>query len=215
MVTHVENRKASGWHKYLLSVAFAAIAAPLSIILHELGHLLTYRAFGFNDAVMRSSSVSLGNGELFWQYVRAGNFTAAAELYPVWQVALGAAAGPFVSILIVLACCLIAARRPHPFVISLGLFSPLRFIIGFVYIFFRIFGNPSGANFDEVNVARITGLPVVLLILIGASVLCGGIFWLVRSIPKGERLSAIFSSLFGGFIGFVIYFWLVAPILFS
>lgn len=108
----------------------ATIAAPLSVIFHELGHLLTYRAFGINDAAMEGSSVSLGKGDAFWQYVRAENFAAAADIYPLWQVALGAAAGPIVSVVIILACCLIAARKKlHPclfrFVLAAFFFATL------------------------------------------------------------------------------------------
>lgn len=215
VATFAENHKTIWWRRYSLWIISSAIAAPLSVILHELGHFLTYRAFGIKDAVMHGSSVSLGEGDVFWQYIRAENFDAAAIVYPLWQVAWAAAVGPIISISIILACCSIATRKPHPFAISLGLFSPLRFIVGFVYVFFLIFGNPSGANFDEINVARLTGLPVLLLILIDALVLFSGTFWLVRSILKGKRLAAILLCIAGGLIGFVIYFNLVVPVLFS
>ena len=214
-VTITKNHKEIWWRRYLFWIIFSAIAAPLSVILHELGHLLTYRAFGINDAVMHGSSVSVSKGDVFWQYVRAENFDTAASIYPLWQVAWASAAGPIVTIIIILVCCIIAARPPHPFVISLGLFAPLRFIVGFVYLYFLIFGNPSGANFDEINVARLTDLPVVILILIDAAVLFGGIFWLLRSIPQGERLTSVLMSILGGLVGFTIYFNLIAPVLFS
>lgn len=211
--TFSEGSSTRRWHRWLRWVGFAALAAPLGIVLHELGHYLTYRAFGFPDVVMHGASVSIGNGEIFWQFIRADDFAAAANVYPLRQVALAAAMGPLVSAVLTVMCCLIASRKPHPFVVSLGLFSPLQFIGGLVYLPVSFFRKLERANFDELNVAQLMGIPVEIFILLGAFLLIGGAFWLLRCIPKGNRLFAVSAIIVGVIIGLGVYFTLLAPAL--
>lgn len=211
--TFSEASRTRRWHRWLLWAGFAALAAPLGIVLHELGHYLTYRAFGFPDVVLHSASVSTGNGEIFWQFIRAADFVAAANVYPLRQVALGSAMSPLVSAVLTVTCCLIASRKPHPFVVSLGLFSPLQFIAGLVYLPVRFFRKLEQANFDELNVARVTSIPVEIFILLGAFLLIGGVFWLLRCISKGNRLFAVSAVIVGVIVGLGVYFRLLAPAL--
>lgn len=211
--TFSEDSRTQRWHRWLLWAGFAALAAPLGIVLHELGHYLTYRAFDFPNVTLHSSSVSIGNGEIFWQFIRAADFAAAANVYPLRQVALAAAMGPLVSAVLTVMCCLIASRKPHPFVVSLGLFSPLQFIAGLIYLPVSFFRKLEQANFDELNVARLTGIPVEIFILLGAFLLIGGVFWLLRCIPKGNRLFAVSAIIVGVAVGLGVHFRLFAPAL--
>ena len=213
--TFSEDNRTRRWHRWLISAGFAALAAPLGIVLHELGHYLTWRAFGFPDVVLHSASVSTRNGEIFWQFIRANDFAAAADVYPLAQVALGSAMGPLVSAVLTVMCCLIAWRKPHPFVVSLGLFSPLQFTAGLIYLPVSFFLKLERANFDELNVARLMNIPVEIFILLGAFLLIGGVFWLLRCIPKGNRLFAVSAIVVGVIVGLGIYFRLLAPALFD
>ena len=211
--TFSQASRTGRWGRWFFWAGFAALAAPLGIVLHELGHYLTYRAFGFSDVVLHSSSVSIGNGEIFWQFIRTDDFAAAANVYPLRQVALAAAMGPGISAVLTVMCCLIASRKPHPFVVSLGLFSPLQFIAGLIYLPVSFFRNVEQANFDELNVARVTGIPVEIFILFGAFVLIGGVFWLLHCISKGNRLFAVSAIVVGVVVGLGVYFTLLAPAL--
>jgi hypothetical protein len=211
--TFSEGSRTRRWQRWLRWVGFAALAAPLGLVLHELGHYLTYRAFGFTDVALHSTSVSLGRGEIFWQFIRADDFAAAANVYPLGQVALAAAMGPLVSAFLTVMCCLIASRKPHPFVVSLGLFSPLQFVGGLIYLPASFFRKLERASFDELNVARLLGIPVEIFILLGAFLLVGGTFWLLRCIPKGNRLFAVSAIIAGVIVGLGVYLTLLAPAL--
>ena len=90
-----------------------AIAGPLSIVLHELGHFGACVAFRFPDAVLRFSSVSWAGSEEFDRLWLAGDVEAAAAITQPWQVAVVAAAGPVVSYVIAIAC-VFAVRRSGP-----------------------------------------------------------------------------------------------------
>ena len=176
----------------------AVVAAPLTILTHELGHFLAGLAFNHPRVVLHYMAVSSD---------------AAEAGYPRWQLAVVAAAGPLVTVATVLLCCYLAARyRPHPLIVAVGLFAPLKFSVGLVFIYYWLSGvRNSSPNFDEFNVAKHAGIPPLLPILIGVAVLVGGWFWLVRSIPKGERLLAVTSTIVGAVVGLALYGGLIGP----
>ena len=109
------------------AVAGGAIAFPIAVLLHELGHFAGYSVFGFPDPVLRFASTGWADVQ-FDALIAAGDVEAAAAIAQPWQVAVAGAAGPIVSYLIVIACVL-AVRRfgPGPFslVLGVGLVSPL------------------------------------------------------------------------------------------
>ena len=74
-----------------------AIAFPIAVLLHELGHFGADVAFGFPDPVLRYSSASWSGDDQFARLFRAGDVEAAAAIAEPWQVAVSAAAGPIVS----------------------------------------------------------------------------------------------------------------------
>ena len=99
----------------LAGVGGGAIAGPLSIVLHELGHFGACVAFRFPDAVLRFSSVSWAGSEEFDRLWLAGDVEAAAAITQPWQVAVVAAAGPVVSYVIAIACVFaVPSQRPRP-----------------------------------------------------------------------------------------------------
>ncbi len=100
------------------AVAGGAIAFPIAVLLHELGHFGAYAAFGFPDPVLGFSSASWSGAGEFARLFRAGDVEAAAAIVEPWQEAVGAATGPFVSYLIIIACVL-AVRRFGPGPLSL------------------------------------------------------------------------------------------------
>ena len=118
-------RDANWW----AAVVGGAIGFPIAVLLHELAHFGAYAAFGFPDPVLSHSSAGWsGDGE-FARLFRAGDVEAAAAIVEPWQEAVGAAAGPIVSYLIIIGCVL-AVRRfgPGPLclVFAIGLVTPFR-----------------------------------------------------------------------------------------
>ena len=91
-------------------MAGGAIAFPMAVLAHELGHFAAFAAFGFPDPVLRYASTSWSGSGEFGRLMRAGDVEAAAALVQPWQVAVGVAAGVIVSYLTVIACVL--ARPP-------------------------------------------------------------------------------------------------------
>ena len=117
--------------RWLARLAGGAIAFPIGVLVHELGHFGAFAAFGFPDPVLRYSSTSWSGSGQFARLIRAGDMEAAAALVQPWQVAVGVAAGAIVTYLTVIAC-VFAVRRfgPGPFslVLGVGLVAPLRWL---------------------------------------------------------------------------------------
>jgi len=183
----------------------AALAAPLTIVLHELGHFLTGAAFGFPDLVLRYGSVGS---------------TAAERGFPLWQQGLQAAAGPLVTILIVLLCCLYVARRgPQEMVVATGMVAPVRFLIGVVYLGYAGLvwlrnGRMEGTNFDEYNVARASGIPLEVLLGFEVLFMLGAWWFLAGKIHRRERGLALLSVGGGMVIGLLLWVNVLGPQLF-
>ena len=90
--------------KWPAGVAGGAIAFPIAVLIHELGHFGVFATFGFPDPVLRFSSTSWSGSGEFARLMRAGDVEAAAALVQPWQVAVGVAAGVIVTYLTVIAC---------------------------------------------------------------------------------------------------------------
>ena len=198
--------RACGW---LTGMTGGAIAFPLAAMLHELGHFVAFRVFGF-DVVLRFSSVRwTGLGE-FQELMRAGDVESAMEIAQPWQVAVGAAAGPIVTYLTVIACVL-AIRRfgPLSLVLGVGLVSPIRFLVAIPFFALKLQGKPAAPRADEALVAVNTGIPVSLLFLLGLTCLVLGYWFLVTAIPHGRRVRVLVPT-FGGLVlgGFLWALWL-------
>ena len=186
------------WRRATEWFASAIVAAPLTILTHELGHFLAGLAFNHPRVVLHYGSVTSD---------------AAKAGCPPWQLAIVAAAGPLVTFATVLLCCYLAARyRPHPLIVAVGLFAPLKFSVGLVFIYYWLSGvRNSAPNFDEFNVAKQLGISPLIPIIIAVAVLVGGWFWLVRSISKGQRTLALATSIVGAVVGLALYGGLVGP----
>ena len=194
-------RITSTWRVVATWIGASVIAVPLGILLHELGHLLVYLAFGFQGVALHYSSATYSIEKVFWQQVYRGNVVAAASLTPLWKVGVATVAGLLVTYLVTLVCCVVARKSPHPFVIALGVFAPVRFLSGLAV----------RRGTDEAHLAVITGIPVLLLTFVGLLFLVLAWIWLVRSIPKEQRLVSLGGLLPGLALGIVIYFWGLGP----
>ena len=192
-------RGTEGW---LARGVVGAVAVPVAILLHELGHFGAYVAFGFPDPVLRYASASwAGSGE-FLTLVRAGDMAAAAAIAEPWKVAVALAGGPMVSYLTAIAC-VFAVRRfgpgPLSFVLALGLSAPGQGLGALMVLALDLFGGGFIGNQDEAWVAAIAGIPSSLAVLPGVACLLLAPWFLVTAIPRGRRIQVV-APIAGGMV---------------
>lgn len=203
---------ASFWQLALKWIGASAIAVPLAVLLHELGHFFGFLTFGFQGVALHYDSATYALESAFWQQIYRGNLAAAASLMPPWKVGLTTAAGIIVTCAVALLCCFIAFKKtPHPLVVALGIFSPIRIISGVPAMLGWFLGKPLRSGTDEAHLALLTGIPVVFFVLAGLLFLLVTWTLLVRSIPGNERLVSLGSLVLGTVLGAFIYFWWLGP----
>ncbi len=187
---------------WLPGLAGGAIAGPLSIVLHELGHFGAYVAFRFPDPVLRFSSAGWTGSAQFKGLWRAGDLEAAGAIAQPWQVAVASAAGPLVSYLTAIAC-VFAVRRfgpgPLSLVLGLGLSAPLHALVLVILLFRKLGGQSFRSNQDDVWVAWLTGIPESFALLPGITCLLLTYWFLVTAFPR-ERRVQVFVSVFSGIV---------------
>ena len=180
--------KLAGW---------SALMAPLSVLLHETGHFAVARTLGF-PARLRVASISDG-----------------AELgqAPDWMVASQAAAGPIVTLALVLVAARLYARDPtRLWALALAAAAPVRFLVTGAYlgalILVALRGSRFGGtpNFDEYNAAMAMGVPALPIAAAVTVLLAVFWIWLARSIPRGRRTLFILAIAVGAVTG--MYLWM-------
>lgn len=198
------------------AVAGGAIAFPIAVLLHELGHFGADVVFGFPDPDLGFASASWSGSREFSRLWRAGEMEAAAAIAEPWQVAVSAAAGPLVSYLILLACIL-AVRRfgpgPLSLVFAIGFVTPFRWTWPLPVLFLMLRGTRVTWGPDEIAAAALTGIPQWLVILLGLASLVLGYWFLVTAIPRGRRLRTVVSTLVGAVLGGVGWVAWLGPVL--
>jgi hypothetical protein len=205
-------RITSTWRQAATWIGASVIAVPLGVLLHELGHFLAYRAFGFQDVALHYSSSTHSVERTLWQLVFRGDFAAAAALLPLWKVALGTAAGILATCAVTFVCCVLAARKnPHPLAIALGIFAPVRFLSGLPTIVMKLLLKPISVGTDEAHLAALTGIPLMVLSVAGLLVLVLAWNWLIRRIPRDHRWISLASMVSGLALGISLYFWVLGP----
>ena len=195
-------------------VAGGAIAFPIAVLLHELGHYGADVALGLPDPVLRYSSASWSGSGEFTRLFRAGDLEAAAAIAEPWQVAVSAAAGPIVSYIAIIACVL-AVRRfgpgPLSLVFAIGLVTPFRWTWVFPVLYLRLRGAEVKWGPDEVVAGVLTGVPQFLLILLGLASLVLGYWLLVTAVPRGRRVRTLVPTLAGAVVGGVLWVLWIGP----
>jgi ribose/xylose/arabinose/galactoside ABC-type transport system permease subunit len=133
-------------------------------------------------------------------------------MIPLWKVSVATAAGVATTCAVTLVCCLFVARKnPHPLVVALGFFAPVRFLSGLPTIRLWLAGKPVRAGTDEAHLAALTVIPLPLLIFGGLLFLVLVWIWMVRHIPQDHRWVYL-GSLFSGLtLGSYLYFWMIGP----
>jgi hypothetical protein len=205
-------RITSTWRLAATWIGAAVIAVPLGVLLHELGHFLAYWAFGFQGVALHYASSTHAVEQRLWQLIYSGNAARAASLLPLWKVGLATTAGILATYLVTIGCCIFAARKsPHPLVIALGIFAPVRFLSGISTIVTVLSGKPVLAQTDEAHLAILTGIPLLLLNFAGLLVLLLAWIWLLRRIPKDHKWISRASLVAGLALGMFLYFGVLGP----
>ena len=197
------------------ALAGGAIAFPIAVLLHELGHYGADAAAGLPEPVLHFSSAGwTGSGE-FKRLWRMGDLEGATAIAEPWQVAVGAAAGPLVSYLVMIACVL-AVRRfgPGPFslVLGVGLVTPLRWLIAIPILALKLTGERRSSNVDEGWVAELTGIPESLLLIPGLACLVLGYWLLAKAIPRDRRVRVLVPTLGGVVLGGLVWVQWLGPL---
>jgi hypothetical protein len=169
---------------------------PLTILIHELGHLSIPLIAGL-PAELHSTSLS-GGAEL--------------GVNPDWMVALQVGAGPLVSLIMSLwAARLYSADNNRLWALAVAVAAAGRFYMPAGYLAIRLFfvmlGRPFGGrpNFDELLVAQAIGVPAPLVAAVAALFLLGLYYWLFRLTDRRRRLPFIIALVAGIFIGAALW----------
>ena len=211
--------RASGWLRdgsWWAAVAGGAISFPIAVLLHELGHFVVFSAYRFPDLALRYAAVSWEGTGTFKRLWQAGDLEGAAAIVEPWQVALGTAAGPIVSYLLVIGCVLAVRRRgpgPLSVVLGVGLVTPLRWLGAIPILASKLRGARFTSNTDEGWVAMITGIPEPLLLLLGLTCLLLAFWFLVAAIPRDRRIRVLVPTSGGVILGGLLWALWLGPLL--
>ena len=186
-------------------------AAPIAILPHEIGHYLVLLAFGVPDLTLHYVAVTWDLQE-FWEAIQRGDFDGANAIVPVWAVALSDAMGPMVTYAIVAGCCYACARwRPLPAFVAVAILSQLRIRAGASHVVRETLGMDRPANYDELRVAVLTGIPVELLVAFALLTLLVSGVWLTRFLPRGQVAAAVASMTGGMAASLYLYAGVIGP----
>ncbi len=192
----------------------AAAAAPVAVLSHEMGHFLVFWALGLPEAKLHYSSAGWSESGAFIQFVMNGEFSAAAELAPLWGVAAGFGMGLVATYSVVIACCCLCAKwRAHPLLVALGYLSNLRIVAPVSVFLLDAFGASVRSGCDECVLSMLTSVPLGVLTLPGVIALIWSSMWLARYFPRDQRWTAIMSMVAGMGMGVAVYQVALGPLL--
>lgn len=168
-----------------------ALAAPISVLLHELAHLLTARSLGFTDVQLHAFSVDYVVGS-----------------YPDINRATVTLAGLACTLLMTVLSGLIAVRRPTAAWIALTVAGPLRGWIWFPGIIGILMGKAQAMGGDEVDLAARTQLPLLPFALYSAFLVVFSLFALQKALqahPVEHRRPFGSAVVLGVITGIIVY----------
>jgi hypothetical protein len=182
--------------RFLLWSAWPLLLAPLTILLHELGHFLTAMALGFEEAQLHFSHV---------EFDEAGGRSPA-------QVGLVGLAGPLVTAAQILAAMAFHRLRPEsrwPYALAVAAAS--RFVVGVPYTIIGLIVRARGERlqppaFDEFRAGEALGWSGDLLLGLSSLMVLVTLVWLARALPRGERSAAWPGLLLGTIGGWALWF---------
>jgi len=184
--------------RYFKWALFTALAGPLSIVLHEVGHALMALALGYSNVRITFHSVDR---------------IAPVDIQP-WERALTSEAGPLASLIIILLCCvIILIRRQSILAKALGLVASAQFVGGLIYVAGAAFGADPPTDFDGARFAQYLNISIFFPALVESLLLIGSWIFFIRLIDSSERKPAVLGVVSGGALGIFIWLTLLGPLL--
>lgn len=198
-------------HAQVLFMLFLAstLSVPLTMMIHEFGHLITALVLGFHHVRLHYESVSYADQDRFWGLIQSGAIAEAAKLTPFWKVAVMEIAGPLASIVTLFVASKFAKRYWIANVI--GAVGVWRFIAPALFIWVNFRNARRGLppmhhwGMDEFDFALLTGIPVQVTFAVELTLIVIGLVLLGRAMQRGTRLSAWAAMLCGTFVG--VHYW--------
>ncbi len=173
------------------------ISGPLAIITHETGHFLTAKALGYTNVQFHYASINRG--------------LTPHEVERPHDRGLISVAGPLVTLIMALGCCLYVAQKgKHGFFMTLGISTPLRNLASIVALVFVLIGKDVSGN-DEVKVASFFNLHPVIPLLVSGAVLVFTWIYLIRLMQKKYGRLELAGSLAGIVLGNLIWLTILGP----
>ena len=175
---------------------FAALAGPLSILLHEVGHALMALTLGYTNVRITYHSVDR---------------IAPGNIQP-WERALTSEAGSIASLLIILLCFAIVLVRKHSvFAKALGMIAAVQYMGGLIYFVGAIFGATPPTDFDSARFAQYLNISIFFPSLVETLILVSTWILFIKLISRAERVQAVFGIVTGGTFGIIIWLTLLGP----
>ena len=188
-------RRAALWGRWGL------LMVPLTIVLHELGHLFAALALGFPDAALHFSSISHGD----------------VTLQPPWKTGMVGLAGPCVTAVLAIAGCLLM-RRGARWTFALAMAAASRFAVGVPYTIVNMALLLTGRRlappaFDEHKAATAMGWSGDLALAATSVILLGTLAWIGVRLPRGERMVGWTGLIAGAALGWALWMKVAGPLL--
>ena len=176
---------------FLHAAASAAVAVPLTVLLHELGHFIVARSLGFRDVRLHA----------FATEYTAGNYPETHRFYV-------AVAGLAVTVILTVLAGTLALRSPRPFSLAICLAAPVRGLVWLPILLLVATGRATVEGGDEMRLARLTRLPlegfIAFSLLLGLYAL-GATVVALRQRPRPERLPISLGLFVGMATGWMAY----------
>lgn len=189
------------WQQSIRWMGASVLAFPVGVLLHELAHYITAVAFGFEGARLSYMTAPYDLEELVYAHIANGDLSGLSNVYPLWQLAINSAAGPMATYIIALTCILLSIKRINPFIISLGITVNMRALA----LLFIGLTQPQSCCNDENVFGKILGIPPIFFMILAVVLFFVTAFWLIKRIPKGQRIVASSSIIMGTIIGATTY----------
>lgn len=180
------------WRGSGLLFLFSLVLTPITIILHELGHL-SVAAFSGRPAELHLSTVSGG----------------ALPSDPIWIQAAQSGAGPLVTLLLTVIGLAAFQRTGRLWGMALAAGAISRVVTDLGYLVIRLFlfaiGKPFGGNpnFDELVFARHVGIDEVFASFVASTILALTVWLLWRWTEPGRRARWMGATVLGVMVAYV------------
>ena len=193
----------------------AALAFPIVVLSHELGHYVAARALGISGVRLHWMSVSAPALEAFWtEWARTGPPPATAVIPTAYALA-PIVAGLAVTYFTILVCAVWVARGArHPLIVAVGLVAPLRFYLSVGAVWTWLSGGSAPlTNEDESRLAAATHTPESLWVAAGIVLSLMASASIIASIRHQAPRGALLLGSAGLMLGILLYGAAVGPIL--